>query len=145
MFQVTLLLVKFVGLIFPSSASDPPSECRFLNAVRSSVAETALLDYFNRSEPFVFSETNFFQPQCLLCEKLDGELCFGYRGGMSHGASKALRLVANLPYLYALADKVGTNYTTVTAIAALREDLIIPYRTLTRFKVGTLSNRSDFL
>ena len=149
MFAVTFVIV--VGSIFVSSAVDPPSECRFLNPVRQTDAETALVEYFARSEPFVFSETNFFQPQCLLCEKLGGEICFGYQGGTSYGASSGtsntLRLVTNLPYLYAFGEKVGKTFTTVTVIAALRDDFIIPYRTLARFKVrtvfGDLSDRKE--
>lgn len=146
MFAVTFVLV--VGSIFVSSAVDPPSDCRFLNPVRQTDAETALVEYFAQSEPFVFSETNFFQPQCLLCEKFGGEICFGYQGGTAYGAnsgtSNTLRLVTNLPYLYAFGEKVGMNFTTVTAIAVLRNDLIIPYRTLARFKVRILfGNRSD--
>jgi len=122
-----------------SVAIDPPSDCRFLNPIHDPSAETALLDFFSNSEPFIFKENNFFQPQCLLCEKLGGQVCFGYKGGTSYeimsGTINVTRLVTNLPYVYSLGENVGALYTTVYAIAALREDLVISYRTLLRFKV----------
>jgi hypothetical protein len=129
----------YIGLFLISSAIDAPSDCRFLNPIRDSSAESALLDFVNNSEPFTFKETNFFQPQCLLCESRDGEVCFGYKGGASYritsGTINSIRLITNLPYIYSLGENVGKSYTTVYAVAALREDLVIPYRTLLRFKV----------
>ena len=137
-----LTVVLHVILLSTFNAVDPPTGCRFLNPIRDPTAERALVDYFDKSEPFIFSETNFYQPQCLLCESIGGQVCFGYRGGASYGVKsgtmKTVRLVSNLPYLYTLGANVGALYTTVTAIVALREDMVIPYRTLTRFKARSM-------
>jgi len=128
-----------MGLFSKCTAIDPPSGCQFLNLVRDPAAETALVDFYHNNEPFTFKETNFFQPQCLLCGSLGGELCFGYKGGSSYGITSgtinSVVLVSNLPYIYSLGENVGNSSTTVYAIAALREDLVIPYNTLLRFKV----------
>jgi hypothetical protein len=98
-----------------------------------------LLDFFDNSELFVFKENNYFQPQCLLCEKLGEQVCFGYKSGASYGIKSGTinvtRLVTNLPYIYSLGENVAALYTTVYAVGALREDLVISYRTLTIFKV----------
>lgn len=139
MSRMTIISFLFTGSILLSAAIDPPTDCRFLNPIHDSSAEIALLDFFNNSEPFVFKENNFFQPQCLLCEKFSGQVCFDYKGGASYGITSGTinvtRLVTNLPYIYSLGENVGALYTTVYAIAALREDLVISYRTLSRFKV----------
>ena len=131
----------FMGLFLKSTAIDPPPDCQFLNSVRDPSAETALSEFFGNSEPFTFKETNFFQPQCLLCESLRGEICFGYKGGSSYGVTSgtinSVRLVTNLPYIYSLGENVGASVTTIDTIAALREDLVISHRTLSRFKVTT--------
>jgi hypothetical protein len=139
MFMKIIIWCFFLGLLSRSAAVDPPSDCRFLNSIRDPSAETALLEFYANSEPFTFEESNFFQPQCLLCESLGGEVCFGYKGGASYGIPSntinAVRLVTNLPYIYSLGENVGVSSTRVYAIATLREDLVIPYRTLSRFKV----------
>ena len=132
-------LVFFVTLFLPVATIDPPSNCRFLNPVRDSAAETALMDFFYMNTSFVFKESNFFQSQCLLCENQGGLVCFGYKGGSSYGVAagsiKSVRLVTNLPYLYSLGENVGALVTTIDTIAVLREDLVISYETLARFKV----------
>jgi hypothetical protein len=137
-----LVLLFFIGLFSKCTAIDPPSGCQFLNSVRDPAAETAVTEFFDNNEPFTFKETNFFQPQCLLCESLNGEVCFGYKGGSSYGITSgtinSVVLVTNLPYIYSLGENVGSSVTTVYAIAALREDLVIPYNTLSRFKVKIL-------
>ena len=73
MFVTMIISLVLTGLFLISSAVDPPSNCRFLNPIRDPSAEIALVDFFNNSEPFTFKKTNFFQPQCLLCESLGGK------------------------------------------------------------------------
>jgi hypothetical protein len=131
MFFTTIASFFLIGSILLSAGIDPPTNCEYLNPIQDSSAETALLDFFYNNEPFIFKENNFFQPQCLLCEKFGGQVCFGYKGGTIN----VTRLVTNLPYIYSLGENVGALYTTVYAIAALREDLLISYRTLSIFKV----------
>lgn len=119
--------------------SDPPIGCRFLNPVHDAMAEAALLDYYRASTAFRFTEKTFFQSQCLLCDATNGQLCVGYNGGTLYGVTSssvnAVRLVAGLPYIYALGENVGASVATVDAVWALREDLVISYQTLSRFKV----------
>ena len=134
-----LVWVFLVALLSTTRAVDPPAECRFLNEVHDPSAESALVEFFYVNEPFTLRETNFFQPQCLLCQSLQGEVCFGYKGGSLYGVTSGtinrVRLVTNLPYIYSLGEKVGAAVTTVDAIGALRENLVISHRTLSRFKV----------
>lgn len=122
-----------------SATIDPPVDCQYLNPIEDLSAETALLNFFSNNEPFIFKENDFFQPQCLLCRKFGGQVCFGYKGGSSYGITSGTinvtRLITNLPYIYSLGENVGSIYTTVYAIGALREDLLVSYRTLSRFKV----------
>ncbi|CAF0851874.1 unnamed protein product [Adineta ricciae] len=136
-------LVFFVALFLAAATIDPPPNCRFLNPVHDSSAETALMDFFYMNTSFIFRESNFFQPQCLLCENEGGLVCFGYKGGSSYGIAtgsiKSVRLITNLPYLYSLGENVGASVTTIDTIAVLREDLVISYETLARFKgISTL-------
>ncbi|CAF0808871.1 unnamed protein product [Adineta ricciae] len=137
------MLVFFIALFLAAAAIDPPPNCRFLNPVRDSSAETALMNFFYMNTSFIFKESNFFQPQCLLCENEGGLVCFGYKGGSSYGIAagsiKSVRLITNLPYLYSLGENVGASVTTIDTIAVLREDLVISHETLARFKgISTL-------
>lgn len=139
MLFIIILSVGCLDFFSASSTINVPLECQLLNPVHDSGAETALINYYNNRRPFNFSESNFFQPQCLLCEIFRREVCFGYRGstfyGVKNGDTEQVELITNLPYIYSLAQKVGASLTVVSAIVTVREDIIIPYRTLLRFKV----------
>ena len=89
----------------------------------------------------------FFQPQCVLCEQFSGQVCFDYKGGtlygIASGSVNVTRLITNLPYIYSLGENVGAFYTTVYSIGVLREDLVISYRTLSRFKVKIVEKKKN--
>ena len=140
-FYPKLLLNVFVTIVTFQTISGirQPDDCRFLNPIGETQASIDLVNYFYNSTPFFFNETNFFQSQCLLCENVSRQVCYGHNFGASYGLGSgkltSVQLVGNLPLLYSLADPIGKNRTTVTLSFALQSDMLIPYRTLLRFKV----------
>ena len=83
-FSTVVTSISFTSWFMISAVVEPPLGCRFLNGTHDPFAENAPLDFFESSESYTFAENNSFQPQCFRCADLDGEACFGYKGGASY-------------------------------------------------------------
>jgi hypothetical protein len=138
--HLTMIVSCFIlGLFSRTAAVDPSHDFQFLNPIGDPSAEATLLKYYYNNESITFKEINYFQPQCLLRDDRSKQVCFGYKSGTSYGIAsgtiKNVHLITNLPYIYSLGQNVGTLLNMIDVVFTLREDLVIPYRTLLRFKV----------